>query len=117
MSYSSDSGALSARKAARLSLRLYVAGTLPRAETAKANLRRFGASLGANAPTVEIVDVFLHPERCLTDGIIVTPTLVRLSPKPMLRILGTLSDFARMRSSLGIDAAEEPASPAPPARR
>ncbi len=112
MSFPSHSRAEPSRKSARLSLRLYVAGTLPRAEAAKANLRRFGASLGANAPMIEIVDVFLEPERCLADGIIVTPTLVRLSPKPMLKILGTLADFARVRLALGIDAAIEPAGSA-----
>ncbi len=91
------------RTPARLSLRLYVAGTLPRAEQAKANLGRLCAELGANRPIVDIVDVFLQPERTLIDAIIVTPTLVRLSPKPVLKILGTLSDLARVRIALGVD--------------
>lgn len=90
-------------KPARLSLRLYVAGTLPRAEAAKANLRRLCSELGANQPTVEIVDVFVHPERPLLDGIIVTPTLVRISPKPVVKILGILSDLAPVRVALGLE--------------
>ena len=90
-----------------LSLRLYVAGTQPRAELAKANLRCICDSLGANAPKVEIVDVLLEPDRCLNDAVIATPTLVRLSPKPLLRIIGTLTDLARVRSALGVDAVSD----------
>ncbi len=102
MSLPSRSLSAPSRGAVRMSLRLYVAGTLPRAETAKANLRRVCAGLGANQPEIDIVDVFLEPERTLLDAIIVTPTLVRLCPKPVVKILGTLSDLARVRSALGI---------------
>ena len=103
MSFPSTSRGKIARTAST-TLRLYVAGTLPRAELAKANLRRLCASLGATAPKVEIVDVFLEPDRCLRDQIIVTPTLVRVSPKPFVRVLGTLNDLARVSSALGLDA-------------
>lgn len=103
MSCASSTPGKTARTVAT-TLRLYVAGTLPRAELAKANLRRLCASLGANAPTVEIVDVFLEPDRCLRDQIIVTPTLVRVSPKPFMRVLGTLNDLARVSSALGLEA-------------
>jgi circadian clock protein KaiB len=98
------------RAAPAVSLRLYVGGTWPRAEEAKANLKRICAGLGGAAPTVEIVDVFRDPDRMAEDAIVVTPTLVRLWPKPMLRILGTLSDTARVRQALGIVA---PAQAAP----
>ena len=94
---------------ARLSLRLYVAGTRPRAELAKANLRRLCTGLGVNQPLVDIVDVFQQPEQSLFDNIIATPTLVRLSPKPVLKILGTLSDLARVRAALGLAAPVEKA--------
>jgi circadian clock protein KaiB len=88
---------------ARLSLRLYVAGHLPRAEQARANLRALCAGL-TRQPLVDIVDVFQQPERTLMDSIVVTPTLVRLSPKPVLKILGTLSDLPRVRQALGLPA-------------
>ncbi|HUF19475.1 MAG TPA: circadian clock KaiB family protein, partial [Burkholderiales bacterium] len=47
---------------------------------------------------IEHVDVFRQPERALADIIVMTPTLLKLSPKPMCRIVGTLS---RTRSVLG----------------
>jgi circadian clock protein KaiB len=99
----------------RLSLRLYVAGSGPRAEAARANLRTLCAELAGRPPRIDIVDVFQQPERTILDAIIVTPTLVRLSPKPVLKILGTLSDLPRVRLALGIPAPSEKNTSAPTA--
>lgn len=90
--------------AGRISLRLYVAGRLPGSLEAEARLRALCAEHGANQPTIEIVDMLQEPERALHDGIVVTPTLLRLSPEPALRILGALSDLERVRSALGFGA-------------
>jgi len=86
---------------ARLALRLYVAGDLPHSAEAIANLRQLCAP---DAPGVEleIVDVLASPARALADGIVATPTLIRLSPLPAVRILGTLADTARVRAALGL---------------
>jgi circadian clock protein KaiB len=87
-----------------LSLRLYVAGHSPNSVAATANLETLCAERHARSPRVEIVDVLQEPERALQDGIMVTPMLVRLSPKPTVQILGALSDLGRVRSALGIEA-------------
>ena len=65
-------------------------------------LRTLATEENGNAPILEVVDLLLEPDRALADGIIVTPTLVRLAPKPELRILGFLSDPARVRAALGL---------------
>lgn len=92
-----------------MSLRLYVAGTRPSAQLAKANLKSLCAEFGSRQPRVDIVDVFQEPERTLSDNIVATPTLVRLSPGPILKILGTLSDLTRVRWALGVEAPVEKA--------
>ena len=33
-----------------------------------------------------------HPQQALNDGVIVTPTLIRLLPLPTQKVVGTLSD-------------------------
>jgi circadian clock protein KaiB len=33
-----------------------------------------------------------NPRRALADGIIVTPTLLKLSPSPVQRVIGNLND-------------------------
>jgi circadian clock protein KaiB len=49
------------------------------------------------------VDIFLEPARALAEGIFVTPTLLKLSPAPALRIVGTLADSKALMQSLGLD--------------
>ena len=40
------------------------------------------------------------PRRALADGVIVTPTLLRLRPVPVQRVIGDLSDTARVLLTL-----------------
>ncbi len=80
-------------------LRLYVAGQLSHSAGAITNLEQLCDGLDA---TVEVVDVLEDPARALEDGIVATPTVVRLSPEPKIRIFGTLSDLDRVRLALGL---------------
>jgi circadian clock protein KaiB len=91
------------RKRRQVSFRLYVAGERPNSDLARANLRKICAELGDPKPLVEIVDVSREAERAMKDGIVVTPTLVRISPKPVLTFLGSLADLAQVRAVLGVD--------------
>jgi circadian clock protein KaiB len=87
----------------RLSLRLYVAGESPNSVQARINLRTaLDASLQADV-NLEVVDVLVHPERGLQDGILVTPTLIRLAPAPERRVIGNLRDRDALLAGLGID--------------
>lgn len=86
----------------QLSLRLYVAGDGPSSTRAVSNLRAALAELARPPDNVEIVDVLQTPERGLRDGVLVTPMLVRVSPQPERRILGTLSDRAILLGALSI---------------
>ena len=79
-------------KSARLRLRLYVSGRAPNSVRAIANCRAICDEHFASRHELEIVDLLEHPKRGLADGIIVTPTLVRLLPLPLQRVVGSLSD-------------------------
>lgn len=86
-----------------LTLRLYVAGHAPNSALARANLRAIldGYDLGETA--LEIVDCLREPTRALQDGVLVTPTLVRLSPQPTVMVVGTLGDRGRVIAALDLD--------------
>ena len=88
----------------RLVLRLYVAGDGPNSVAARANLRRLLAPFGPTTYTLEIVDCLREPMRTLREGVLVTPTLVRLEPEPVRTIVGTLSDSAQVLEALGLTA-------------
>ncbi|MFO0750509.1 MAG: circadian clock KaiB family protein [Myxococcota bacterium] len=77
-------------------LRLYVAGQAPNSLSALSRARALCAEHFAGAYALEVVDVLKHPARALADGVIVTPTLVKLLPLPVVRVVGNLSDAAQV---------------------
>jgi circadian clock protein KaiB len=83
---------LSAKKVAGLQLRLYIAGNAPNSLRAITNLKTICDEHFASEYALEIVDLLTHPERALADGIIVTPTLVKVLPLPVQRVIGSLHD-------------------------
>ena len=84
-------------------LRLYVAGGAPNATQAIANLTAICTESLPGCHEIELVDVFREPERSLADGILMTPTLLRVAPLPVLKIVGTLSQKKRVLQALGLD--------------
>lgn len=84
----------------RLRLRLYVAGNAPNSVRAVANARAICDEHFAEGHDLEIVDLVLHPARALADEIIVTPTLLKLSPLPAARLIGNLSDTQQVLVAL-----------------
>ena len=83
-----------------LRLRLYVSGNAPNSARAVINLRALCAAHFASAHEIEIVDILREPARAMTDGIIVSPTLLKLSPPPIARVIGDLGDTARVLLTL-----------------
>lgn len=84
----------------KLRLRLYVTGSTPNSVAALANVRAVRAALAEHE--LEVVDVLVRPERALEDAVLVTPTLLKISPRPTCRIIGNLSDTLRVLTSLGV---------------
>lgn len=82
--------------------RLYVAGDAQNSTRALVNLTALCKRHLPNRHTIEIVDVFRQPKRALTDGIFMTPTLVKLAPFPIRRIVGTLKDTEVVLQALGL---------------
>jgi circadian clock protein KaiB len=76
----------------RLQLRLYVAGNAPNSLRAIANAKAICDEHFAAGHELEVVDLLEHPRRALADGIVVTPTLLKLSPLPAQRVIGNLND-------------------------
>ncbi|HXG70955.1 MAG TPA: circadian clock KaiB family protein [Gemmatimonadaceae bacterium] len=85
-----------------LSLRLYVAGDAPNSSEAKANLTALLEARVRGRYQLEIVDFLCEPQRAFSDGVFVTPTLVRLRPPPIRKIIGTLREAPALASALGI---------------
>lgn len=83
-------------------LRLYIANGAPNSLQAVANLAAICKEHPQGSFEVEIIDVLTHPLRALDDGIVVTPSLSKMSPAPPLRIVGNLSDTNTVLHALGL---------------
>jgi circadian clock protein KaiB len=86
-----------------LSLRLFVAGDSPDSATAVANLKALFPNDESSHVEIEIVDVQREPARAARDEIMVTPTLLKVSPSPRCRILGNLKNRDALLQLLGIE--------------
>ncbi len=89
----------------RYHFRLYVAGGAPNSAQAVANLNALCRAHIPDRYEIEIVDVFREPKRALADRIFMTPTLVRLAPAPVIRIVGNLSNADAVLQALGPETA------------
>jgi circadian clock protein KaiB len=79
---------------------LYIAGNLPNSTQAVFNLKALCTEHFSENCRVEIVDLLRDPQRGLSDGILVTPTLVKLEPSPKQTIMGNLTDLPRVLRSI-----------------
>jgi len=87
-------------------MRLYVAGKAPNSVKAIANLRAICRQYLKGGYKLEIVDVCEHPLRALSDGVIVTPNLAKLSPGPASSVIGNLGDTDTVLAALGLQAGD-----------
>ena len=83
--------------------RLYIAGDAQNSAQAVANLDALCRAHLPDRHEIEIVDVFREPKRALADGILMTPTLVKLAPSPVLTIVGTLSQAQPVLEAWGLE--------------
>ena len=83
-------------------MRLYVVNSAPNSLLAIANLAAICKESLKDNFKLEIVDVLEQPLRALADGILVTPSLAKLSPSPAANIVGNLSDKSGVMRALGI---------------
>jgi len=81
---------------------LYVANRTPRSLLAIENLNEFCKKYLAGRYRIKIVNILARPQIARTDNIVAVPTLVRKKPGPERRLIGVLSESARMISGLQI---------------
>jgi circadian clock protein KaiB len=85
---------------------LYVAGRAPNSVKAIANLEAICRRHLKDGYKLEVVDVCEHPLRALSDGILVTPSLAKVSPAPTTNVIGNLSDTDSVLAALGLSTAD-----------
>jgi circadian clock protein KaiB len=87
---------------ARYKLRLFVTGSTPRSTRAIENMQKICDENLEGQYDLEIIDVYQNPEATRDLQIIATPTLVKILPEPLRRIIGDLSDKERVLAGLNL---------------
>ena len=82
--------------------RLYVAGGAPNSVRALANLYAICHKHYPESHRIEVIDVLKEPLRALAEAILVTPTVIKLSPAPEQQIIGNLSKEEEVLCALGL---------------
>jgi circadian clock protein KaiB len=83
-------------------LRLFVTGSTPRSTRAIANMRKICEENLSGRYDLEVVDVYENPDATWELQIIATPTLVKILPEPLRRIIGDLSDKEKVLAGLNL---------------
>jgi len=81
---------------------VYVAGETPTCQVAVNNLRHVCGKYLADRYSIEVIDVGSQPEAVTREQILALPMVVRKAPPPERRLIGDLSDFAKVLRALGL---------------
>jgi len=83
-------------------LKLYVAGNTPNSARALKTLNDILEREFPGVYVLKVIDVIKEPQLAEADKILATPTLARISPPPMRKLVGDLSDQQKVRLSLDL---------------
>ncbi len=92
-------------QAEMINLRLYIASGAPNSIIAMSNLQSIVDEHLAGRHSLEIIDVLKEPSRAIADGVLATPTLVKLSPPPKVSVIGNLGDKEKVLCALDLGSA------------
>lgn len=86
----------------RIRLRLFVAGATARSSRAIATIKELCERHFADRYDLEIIDVYQQPDLAQIDGVLATPTLIRLDIWPRRWLVGDLGRLADVYRALGL---------------
>jgi len=86
----------------KLVLQLYVSGMSPKSMEAIDNIKKLCAEYLDNAFSLEIIDIYKHPEVTSEQHIVFSPSLIKQLPLPKRTLIGTLADTEKVVRALGI---------------
>jgi circadian clock protein KaiB len=79
----------------RWQLRLYIAGQSPKSIAAYTNLKLLCETHLPGQYDIEVIDLLVDPKLSRDEQIIAVPTLLRVLPSPIRKIIGDLSNTER----------------------
>lgn len=87
-------------------LKLYVTGVTSRSNEAKRKTAEIVEHFLSDC-RLEVIDILERPDLAEQDRIIATPTIVRVSPLPIRKVIGDISDPHTLLNGLGLVGGED----------
>lgn len=83
-------------------LRLYVTGATQHSMLAVKNIKIICEEYLHNRYSLEIIDVYQQPESAKDEQIIAAPTLIKIEPQPVRRLVGDMSNTSKVLAGLDL---------------
>ncbi len=83
-------------------LRLFITGMTPNSKKAVENVKRICEAYLAGRYELQVIDIYQQPLLAEGEQIIAAPTLVKVKPSPLKRLIGDMSDTEKVLSGLGL---------------
>ena len=81
---------------------LYINPKNPRSIKAVQQIQQICEQYLSERYSLEIVDIHEHPERLQEDQVFAVPTLIKRLPPPLYKLIGDMSDIAKVTVALGL---------------
>lgn len=91
-----------ARSTEKYVLRLFVAGISPRSERAIRSVKEVCEQRLQGRYTLDIVDIYQHPEVLKKEQIVVVPTLIKKLPPPLRKLIGDMANEEKLLVGLDL---------------
>jgi circadian clock protein KaiB len=86
----------------KIALKLYITGQTPKSERAIANMQSICKNELGGQYELVIIDVLDRPQLAEDEKILATPTLIKVLPPPLARVIGDLSDTDKVLIGLNV---------------
>lgn len=83
-------------------LRLYISGITPRSTLATAAIKKICDEQLAGRCNLEVIDIYQQPHLAKADQIVAVPTLLKMGPTPICRLIGDMTNHERVMRGLNL---------------
>jgi circadian clock protein KaiB len=87
---------------ARYVLRLYVSGSTLKSALAVENIKRICEQHLKNRYDLKVIDIYQQPNLARDEQIVAVPTLIKLLPRPLRRLVGDMSNLKKVLFGLDL---------------
>jgi circadian clock protein KaiB len=87
---------------AKYVLRLYVSGSTLKSALAVENIKRICEQHLKNRYDLKVIDIYQQPKLAREEQIVAVPTLIKMLPKPLRRLVGDMSNLNKVLFGLDL---------------